>query len=72
MGVFVFMPCEGPKLWSRMMLLRPAAIVFFTGYGLQKLGYGIKTKQKTWVILGALWLALAVGILICFFKDIIG
>jgi len=55
-----------------MMLLRPAAIVFFTGYGLQKLGYGIKTKQKTWVILGALWLALAVGILICFFKDIIG
>lgn len=55
-----------------ILLLRPAAIVIFTGYGLQKLGYGIKMRQKIWIILGILWLILGMGILIWYFKDIIG
>lgn len=55
-----------------IILLRPAAIVIFTGYGLQKLGYGIKMRKKIWIILGILWLVLGMGILLWFFKDIIG
>lgn len=53
-------------------LLRSAAIVILAGYGLQKLGYGIKTRKKRWMILGILWLALGMGVLLWFFKDIIG
>lgn len=55
-----------------MILLKPAAIVILTGYGLQKLGYGIKMKQKVWIILGGLWLALAAGVLIWYFIGIAG
>ena len=57
---------------EKMYLLQPAGTLFFTGYGLQKLGFGLKAKKKEEIIFGILWLLLGIGHLYLYFKEIMG
>lgn len=57
---------------AKMYMLRPAGTLFFTGWGLQQLGYGLKAKKKSDIVLGCLWLALGIAHLISYFKEITG